>query len=406
MTTMTIERETETEAPAASWTLTPAEFAATAAKVAKVNARAAKRGFTGTITVTGTPITKVERTEGGVEVTRHYVETTVTGTAPCYNGWTFLAKIETIGTNLLVKTAPGVSDEDVDRSTLTPGACDHCKVKANRKNTYLVRSVETGQMMQVGSTCIKDFLGWDTNPVWVSDTDVNRDEFEGSGHFDPAFPVAEYVAFAYAAVQAFGWVRSGSFDGISTRSRISDYLFDNKAPGQIARDRMEPFMAEGRTTAQVIIDTVVADFTTPHGYEANMVAALTAEYADGKTFGLLASVVAAYERIIGQRASREAEAAARADKPVAKWLGAKGDKVEITGVITMAMTVDGYAYGTTQRLIVIEAGETLAKMYTSAAWSYEVATGETVTVTGTVKSHDTYKDQQQTVLTRVKRVQA
>lgn len=386
--------------------LTPTEFAATKTKVAKVNARATKRGFTGTVTVVGTPITVTETTQGGVRVERHYVETTITGTAPCYNGWTFLAKVETISDNLLIKTAPGVSDEEIDRTTLTAGACDHCRTAARRKHTFIVRSVGTGALMQVGTTCIKDFLGWDTNPVWISESDIDTDDFFGgsSGCGDPAFPVPEYVAFAYAAVQAFGWVPASSYDKVPTRSRIADFLFDTKKPGNEARAAMDPFLGEGRAKAQEIISTVVAEFTAAHGYEANMVAALTAEYADAKTFGLLASAVPAFERITGQRASREAEAAARASKPEPKWLGAQGDKVQIEGVITMAMTVDGYAYGTTQRLIIIESGQTLAKIYTAAAWAYEVSTGDTVTVAGTVKAHDMYQDQQQTVLTRAKRV--
>ena len=47
-----------------TWTLTPAEYAATVAKVAAINKRAAKRGFTGRFELSGTTVTR--KAENGV----------------------------------------------------------------------------------------------------------------------------------------------------------------------------------------------------------------------------------------------------------------------------------------------------------------------------------------------------
>ena len=137
-------------------------------------------------------------------------------------------------------------------------------------------------------------------------------------------------------------------------------------------------------------------------YAANMVAVLEADVVESRQFGLLASTVGAYARMRGEHANRK-----DAPEPVEReWLGTVGDKVEVTGVVATAMTVDGFAYNTTQRFLVVVAGATLAKIYTSAAWSYDVRSGDTVTLSAVVKKHEMYGTDKQTVLTRAKRIEA
>lgn len=48
----------------------------------------------------------------------------------------------------------------------------------------------------------------------------------------------------------------------------------------------------------------------------------------------------------------------------------------------------------------------LIKIYSAAGWAYDVEPGEQVTPAGTVKALTDYQGQEQTQLTRVKRVDA
>ena len=41
------------------------------------------------------------------------------------------------------------------------GNCDHCKTERNRKDTYIVRNVKTGEFKQVGKRCLEDYTGLD-----------------------------------------------------------------------------------------------------------------------------------------------------------------------------------------------------------------------------------------------------
>lgn len=94
-----------------------------------------------------------------------------------------------------------------------------------------------------------------------------------------------------------------------------------------------------------------------------------------------------------RRAQEEAEEAARqAELAKIDYLGEVGDKVTLTGTLRAAMTVDGYAYGSTQRFLVIAGDGFVAKAYTSALWAYGVEKGETVTLTATVKAQAIGRD--------------
>src|ERR1035437_5142960 len=159
--------------------LNDTEYAKTIEKIDKLNQRAAKRGWTGRITVTAETVTETKQNAIGLTVTRTYNDVTISGEPPCYDGWTFLASLDfdpEIG--LVVNTAPGV--EKIDRTGLADGECQHCGTNRYRRHCYLVRN-EDGKQMQVGSTCIKDFLGWSANPVFICTEKILDDLGMGIG---------------------------------------------------------------------------------------------------------------------------------------------------------------------------------------------------------------------------------
>ena len=262
----------------------------------------------------------------------------------------------------VVRCAPGADAAVVDRQLLRPGWCDHCRtVRPARRHLYAVRHRDSGETKQVGSTCVKDFTGWDRQPVFLAETEVLAELEREVGGGEDAFTAVYVVSVAIAAVDGAGWVsRSLAADlgRKATADLVVDFLVGRGASGEAARVLLEPRLPAAMAQAPNVIETVVAELAgESDGYAANLVAVLSAEAVTVREVGLLASAPAAYQRILGQR---EEETAGPAPAPV--WLSAVGAKVELDGVVRTALTVDGYSYGTTQRLVVVEAGTTLAKM--------------------------------------------
>ena len=390
-------------------TLTPAEADATTEKIAKINTRAAKRGFTGHLDVViGPAFARKVTAPSGLTFKRMFHEVEITGVTPKYNGWEFVAAVDTVGDGFVLRFAPGAPEGVVDRAALTPGGCDHCGVaKGNRKYTYAVRNVGTGEVKQVGSTCVKDFTGWDGKPVFYSVQDVADiiDEGGAGGHTGAAeAPVAEVVAFALAATEAAGWVSRGNAEAYgktATAEIVSDAMWGVGRSADDAAALIRPHLAEARAKAPEVIAAVTAGLAGETSeYAVNLRTVLAAEWVGERHLALAASTVAAHHRLVADKVKRDAEAAAAAD---VDYLGEVGAKVTFTGAVAVAMTVDGYTYNSTQRFVVVEGPGFAAKMYTTAGWAYEVEAGDEVTLTATVKAHAEYRGAKQTVVTRAKR---
>ncbi|MGV1010238.1 MAG: hypothetical protein ACOYBY_16800 [Dermatophilaceae bacterium] len=205
------------------------------------------------------------------------------------------------------------------------------------------------------------------------------------------------VAYAHAAVQVYGWAPS-SFDR-STKQAVDEALYGRGRAADELRARLQPHLADGIQLAPTIINRLLCELTEEHGYEANLSAALRAAGVGPRELGLLCSAIPAYQRIIGAHAAQK-------EKPLvpSAWLGDIGDTLTVTGTIATDLTIDGYAYGTTQRLLIINTPEGTVKIITAAGWSYDATAGDEVTIVGTVKAHELYRDHKQTRLVRVRRL--
>lgn len=395
-----------------TWVLSPEEFALTAKRAEAINARAVKRGFTGRIEVTGTPREIAEVDEAGLTRVRVVVDVAISGEAPSYNGWTFLAAVDSIetatGHGFVLRTAPGVEESGVDRSALVAGRCEHCNTtRANRRYTYLVRH-ENGETRQVGSTCIKDFTGWAGKPVFLAADDLASDlnDFIGgfaSGHatYDPA----TVIAAAWAISRLYGWVPATATTGATpTRDLVSSYLFGTSRAARELRAEIAPQIPAAADMANQIITALLEGLNGSSDYERNMTVLLRAAHVESRHMGLVVSAVSAYERMTGETTRRKIEAEERARKRAeAEHTGTVGEKITLTGTVTRLQPVKG-DWGSSM-LAIIEGGSTVAKVFTTAAWVWEIEQGDEITVTATVKAHEDYQGIKQTALTRPKLIE-
>jgi hypothetical protein len=120
--------------------------------------------------------------------------------------------------------------------------------------------------------------------------------------------------------------------------------------------------------------------------------------------GCLSVEDAAYAgELLAEREAETRAAAAREDARRAfRWVGSVGERIEVAGTVVVAVTVDGWHPGSSQRLVVVESGTTLAKVSTAARWADAVRRGDAVRLVGAVKAHVRWDGAEQTVLTRVK----
>lgn len=389
----------------AGWALTPAAYEATREKIAKLNARATKRGFTGHVDIQAERVERTYRDENtGLDITEVVYDTTITGEAPCYEGWRFLATLEWISEDgLIVNTVPGV--ESVNREGLREGWCDHCKSQRHRKNTYLVQHTDTGEQRQVGSTCLKDFLGWSAMPSFLSAQKVEEELDAAMGGFPKDFTVETVLACAWAVVKRNGFVPASTCGYGETPTRdIVNLLLDPPPLSVDAQDAARehaPYIEEARGMATKLRDWLLSDeFDGTSEYVLNMKAVAGAGHVGSRQFGLLASAPQAWAKAQERSLVKQRE---NTDDIRNEWYGNVGDKIEVrVRVRSVRWSENAYGVSTIYKMV-SEDGYPFTWFASRDALGEEPS-DELVTIRGTIKKHSEWQDRKETILTRCKLV--
>lgn len=391
--------------------ISPAEYAATVEKIAKINARAAKRGFTGSLEVVATPTTR-ERTVNGFHVVEEGFEfDRIGGTAPSYNGWTLLAVLDyDQHAGLVTRVVPG-AETTVNRETLVQGWCDHCKTDRQRNRTFVVVNAD-GEQVQVGSTCIKDFLGWSASVVFFTTDEFGGENdslgFGGFGGGPRSYSTDTVLTIAWAAIKSEGW-KPASFER-PTRNLVS-LVLEGPSPyskgraleedrARIAAVQALAPQAAGRG-AEVLAFLRSDAFKGDSDYVVNLKVVAAAEFVSERNLGLLVSAHQAFAR----HQERSLVAAKAEALPASEHFGQVGDKVTFTGQITVIRYIHGQ-YGTTVLYIIRNQETGVEVKWFASREALGENTGVEVTITGTVKGHDDYQGRKATVLTRCKPITA
>lgn len=383
------------------WFLSADELAATRAKLAKLQTRAARKGFTGQVSLDATPATRSHDSAGGLPVTVHGFEVTINGEPPRYQGWKFLAAVDVVADGVVLRYPPG-STANIRNDQIKQGECDHCHTRRARRSTMLVANQDTGQVLQVGRSCLKDFLGHNTNPVFLTADEVTENLRDGQASTPTAWDTNSVLAYAYAAVQAHGWAPASAseYGRVPTRSLVMLALTGGRGAEEL-RQQLAPHLEDATARAPQIRQDLLDGLTGATGYQANLLAILRADSVGSRHLGLAVSAINAHQRLQAdhQRATEQRQAARNVDHA-----GTIGQKITLTGTVRTAILVNGFTHRSPDNvMLIVDCGTAVAKMVTAAAWAYPVEVGDQLTVTGTVKAHTEWNGTKQTVLTRPKR---
>jgi hypothetical protein len=397
VTPETPETPAEAEEP---WTfrLSWAQVEATREKFDKLNARAAKKGLSGSW-----ELVKVERvveTEEhpvtGLKVEKVFYEVQVGGAPIAFEGWQFIATLDWDQyAGLIVRAVPGAVA--VERGALREGWCDHCKTTRVRRKTYVVRDMNNGAQLQVGRSCIKDFTGWQGNVAWLEKNDTQQEGFFGdAGRLD--YTPATVLATAWAVIKENGFVPASQHWTTTTRDLVSVALYPNmrNAKERAFAESLRPLAAEAAGRAEEIRAFLLSDdFAGDSDYVLNLKAAAGGERVSHRNFGLLVSAPQAYARHQERTLVRERAAKAGEDS---SHYGEVKKRYELEVTVAGVRYIHGN-YGTATLYTLLDGEGNVFKWFASDDKLGDTE-GKRFVIKGTVKKHDEYNGTKQTVLTR------
>ena len=200
------------------------------------------------------------------------VKVIYTGQVPVINNWRFLAKIDhdtmaEAGRNIVTassnvsKEDSAFMDENIDSYIKCASNCDHCKTNKTRNNTYILRNNNTGEVKQVGSTCIDEFLGDNSLAAVLTQFSAEGLLIKEEEPYDPEYfgagggfrrhttSLEFYLAVAAYATEVHGFVttKGGSDFAPSTLERV--YQFLNPTKYNIPPQMIRAIAADANTEA-------------------------------------------------------------------------------------------------------------------------------------------------------------
>ena len=375
-------------------TIAKVQFPAWKESVDKINARAKRLRFAGGIdyTITGESTEKYEI--GDIETSYRAYKIDVEIGYLQHEGWDVVAvvKVDRDTAITTYHSMPGY-EEIISADTYEPGVCHECQTSRKRNQVIIVQNAETGELRQVGGSCIKDYVGWKPTMARLDLLLGLREFIAPVPHDRCTIDPVTVLAVAHDVVSSNGYVsRDNATDTKPpTASIVRECLAQDDYKCGIDPGRAIE-LAEG--TREWILSGENADNYSE--YMTNLRAIAASDEISERHVGILASAVAAQHRAEKREAEKESV------RVSSEWVGEVKERRDFDLTIDSIRTVSGQ-YGDTTIYSLSDADGSRFKWFASRAalGDYE---GVNVTVKATVKKHAEWDGVKETHLTRAKLV--
>jgi hypothetical protein len=374
-------------------------------KLGVLNNRAAKIGVAPIEYSYGLTFLKEADTKDG-KIKVEAVEVEVKGFTPTYDGWSVVSRFRHEDGITTINSVNGLLPPEEYRNITDP-VCEHCGTHKVKKRSVLLYNRNEGYKV-VGRTCMKNFVDSDlenqlnfyerfadfANEIEENYGFSNKD----AGLSDYRFDLKEVVAMSVALTEKSGYVSAGKASEeklVPTKSIVSDMLLNRVT-------KIVPSADDYKVADEVIAwvrNKPVNNYGNEFIYNLKNICS-----KDSTVLRYLGYIVAAYPSY-----KRELEKKAKEPVYADEYAGEIKERKEFEVELLKKHVIDGY-YGTTTIHTFVDSENHLLVWFASASlgvenedgiWVY-AKVGDKFKLTGTVKKHDTYNGNKQTVINRCK----
>jgi hypothetical protein len=314
-----------------------------------------------------------------------------------FAGWQFIATLQHLptGENII----RSISEHEIPTRYQSCGSnCEHCKVNRYRKDTYLVRH-DNNQVMQVGSSCIKDFLGGNSPDDILKRATLAAellDFMNGSSHGggtgtndEGIFHIGSFLAQTAAVIRDHGWVSKAEARDrnlTATAARVLDN-FDPPYNQGFKFSVVTPDDKEKGRLAAEWAEAISDEECEASDYLHNIRAIARSGMVGIRTIGFAASIMSAYDRDLTKRQP----------KLISSHVGAVKMREEFD--LTLKSQFTGQStYGVFYKYVFRDDRGNVMVWLSSSEQDLEV--DKKYKIRGTVKAHTEYKGVKQTEINR------
>jgi hypothetical protein len=311
------------------------------------------------------------------------------GHAPVLAGWRLVAIVDHHNGAATLRPAGEVA-ERLEPGAFTAAICEYCGLRRRRAKTYVVVHAESGEVRQVGSGCLRDFLGGpDPERACrrVEHLAAARAELDRAGTLvirpdGAGMSVEEFAAHAARVVRIHGFT-SRERARRESRPATADLALQSLRDTPTAPDRADRTLADGALGWARGLLAARRDLSP---FERDAVAAVGGgSIQTRRDRGLVCALIAVFR----QRRARS------------RHLAQPGACIEVTVLVERVLTQRSQRHGIVRRCELIDAdANRLVWWQTSGAPLHR---GEVVTLTGRVQRHTHFAATAITVLSHCRR---
>lgn len=322
------------------------------------------------------------------------VDVLVEGNIPVTKGHSFVASVEATENGNIIF---GGGEYDLSKYRTGGIYCEHCNAKRNRKKGIIVRKPD-GSLIQVGRSCVKDFLGDDFDAklsalenIVVKIGSISDDIDNIGGGFVPdAWSIESFLAITACEIRTNGWRSSTTareYGSVSTKDAVLNDLNSKKGQKLIPED--EDVEVAKKTLEWILSVTPDSDFL----HSAQVIA--KGGFVTYKTAGFVAAIIKAYETHVNKIAAKDNQV----DFTKSQFVGTVGKRIETRVRVISKKVIESY-YGVNTVITFVTPEGNILTTFASGSVS-SVERNEETTIKGTVKKHNIFRDSNQTILNRV-----
>lgn len=337
-----------------------------------------------------------------------HVDVEINGAVPKVGKYKLICVLEWLsdGQNLL-KVVPGETVPEKYRETNF--YCDHCKTNRYRKEVVVCQNTETGEYVQLGKNCLKDYLGIDLERLvnrfsWILDfvKELKDTEYTYGGRISYSADKVSLIQHCSKIIRKIGFASKKQTEdsGMSTSYLVGEVVFGtrNKYVNQLIDEHdLHNIEEVDVELANKALEWIANVDDSNSDYFYNLKAILKADRINEKYFGFVASLIPAYNRTMEYEAEKN-----KKSNIVSEYVGEVKKRMTFEDVECVFTRVIDTAYGTSTLIKFSYNGNTLTWFASGLIETYNK--GDKYTIIGTVKKHEEYEGRKQTLINRVKLV--
>lgn len=371
--------------------------------VERANRRAAKAGINEKFEYVTHTFDNTDVDQDGFETFEERVRFVLNRPTLKHEDWTFAGTMswdEEVG--LITRMAPGEKLIDKPRAKV----CDVCNTTRHRVDTYIVQ--KDNEQKQVGSNCLRRFMGIKPASLWMLDFEPVLKEYDpdtlknvGPKWADERRNTVSMLGLGLAISETYGWTSKGAATAgrLSTMERVED-IFSVRNRKKVEQEEKVRLIARGKELEKDA-ETVLAfaqKINVDSDYAENLKKVTSGETVSMRNLPLALSAIGHAQRLKKKEEDTKV-------KKASQWVGEEGESLVFTKVTVADVKLIENNYGfqkSTSKLVTFsdKDGNQFKTFYSGAGnpkkgQDYQIPASR-------VKKHQEWQGAKETLLTRVK----